>query len=173
MTRQAATYHASDGVEESLFAGSSLMPERRPAVPGLYSIDGGDPPSLEGRRCLSCGYVFFPPHAFGCEVCGALPERTEPMRLAGEGVLRSFAAVHRHGGETPLTVGEIGLDAGPTVRAALTGQGELAIGDRMRAVLWTAPAAGAQDEAVVELRFERAPGTADKTGTAAAPGATR
>lgn len=90
-----ATYHASVGVEENALTGGPLMPERRPAVPGLYSVDGGDPPSLEGRRCLDCGYVFFPPHAFGCEVCGALPDRTEPVKLAGVGVLpRSPPCTH-------------------------------------------------------------------------------
>ena len=78
-----------------------------------------------GRRCADCGYVFFPPHDFGCEACGALPERTEPTVLAGAGVLRSFATVHRHGGpsiEAPFVVGEIALDAGPMVRAVIAGE---------------------------------------------------
>lgn len=158
------------------------MPERRPAVPGLYSIDDGDSPPLEGRRCLDCGYLFFPPHGFGCEACGALPERVERAALEGAGVLRSLAVVHRHGGggiEAPFTVGEIALDAGPMVRAVLTGSEALAIGDRVRSVLCavTAPAGGrgddrglwsrtvnagagggAGEEAVekVELRFEKA-----------------
>jgi uncharacterized OB-fold protein len=159
------------------------MAERRPAVPGLYAIDDGGSPSLYGRRCLDCGYVFFPPHAFGCEVCGALPERTEPIALAGRGVLRSFAVVHRHGGGdagTPLIVGEIALDAGPTVRAVLHGGEELAIGDRMRSVLWPAPSPGTAEEKI-ELRFEKAAGAAENrgadtraaesTGTAKNPGA--
>ena len=151
------------------------MPERRPAVPGLYAIDDGDSPSLDGRRCRDCGYVFFPPHAFGCEVCGALPERTEPIALAGKGVLRSFAVVHRHGGgdaETPLIVGEIALDAGPTVRAVLQGREEPRIGDRMRAVLWSASPPGAQEE-IVELRFERASSTAGNLGADTGAGETR
>jgi uncharacterized OB-fold protein len=128
-------------------------------VPGLYSLDSGDFPSLLARRCADCGYVFFPPHAFGCEVCGALPERTEPTRLAAVGVLRSFATVHRHGGagiEAPFVVGEIALDAGPMVRAVIAGEHELRIGDRMRALLWTTPASSASGdrEEKVELRFE-------------------
>jgi uncharacterized OB-fold protein len=142
------------------------MPERRPAVSGLYAIDDGDSPSLDGRRCRDCGYVFFPPHAFGCEVCGALPERTEPLKLAGAGVLRSFVVVHRHGGgdlESPLTVGEIALDAGPMVRAVLQAHPQLAIGDRMRAVLWPAASSGASEEKI-ELRFERAPDAAGSAG---------
>ena len=126
-----------------------------------------DPPSLDGRHCLECGYVFFPPHAFGCEVCGALPERTEPMKLAGKGVLLSFAVVHRHAGgsiEGPFTVGEIALDAGPVVRAVLEGrEEELAIGQRMRAVLWAAPSPGTQQE-TVELRFEKVPDAGQSTG---------
>jgi uncharacterized OB-fold protein len=147
------------------------MAERRPAVPGLYAIEDGDSPSLNGRRCRDCGYVFFPPHTFGCEVCGALPERTEPIALAGTGVLRSFAVVHRHGGGdagTPLVVGEVALDAGPTVRAVLHGGEELAIGDRMRSVLWPAVSPGTAEE-TIELRFEKAPGTAESPS--AGPGA--
>jgi uncharacterized OB-fold protein len=106
--------------------------------------------------------VFFPPHAFGCEVCGALPERTEPAELDAVGVLRSFATVHRHGGtgiEAPFVVGEIALDAGPMVRAVIAGGHELRIGDRVRALLWTVPASGASgdQEQKVELRFEPAP----------------
>lgn len=155
------------------------MPERRPAVPGLYDLDAGDPPPLLGRRCEDCGYLFFPPHAFGCEVCGALPERIETVRLAGVGVVRSLAVVHRHGGSTieaPFTVGEIALDGGPMVRAVLIGPGQFAIGDRVRSVLWTVrPVAargednalwsrtvagdgvGAEDVESVDLRFEKAP----------------
>jgi uncharacterized OB-fold protein len=137
----------------------------RPPVSGLYSIDASGSPSLHGRRCRDCGYVFFPPHDFGCEVCGALPERTDSMMLAGHGVLRAFAVVHRHGGggAGPFTVGEIALDAGPTVRAVLRSGDALAIGDRMRATLWTAPAAGSEE--LVELRFEPSAG-AERTGNA-------
>lgn len=135
-----------------------LMSPRRPAVPGLYSIDDGESPSLQGRRCRDCGYVFFPPHDFGCEACGAAPERVQPAALAGAGELRSFAVVHRHGGagiEVPFTVGEIALDDGPMVRAVIAGQGELRIGDRMRTRLLVTPA-GAEPDEKVELRFERA-----------------
>jgi uncharacterized OB-fold protein len=124
--------------------------------------------------------VFFPPHDFGCEACGAIPARVEPMALAGAGVLRSMAVVHRHGGssiQAPFTVGEIALDAGPMVRAVLVGDGPFAIGDRVRSTLWSAPArtapppgddrglwsrtvsteaGGATDtQPRVELRFER------------------
>jgi uncharacterized OB-fold protein len=119
------------------------MSPRRPAVPGLYSIDDGDSPALHGRRCRDCGWVFFPPHDFGCESCGALPERVEPAVLGGTGELRSFAVVHRHGGagiEVPFTVGEIVLDDGPMVRAVIVADGGLAIGDRMRTRLVTVPA---------------------------------
>jgi hypothetical protein len=57
-------------------------------------------------------------------------------------------------------VGEIALDAGPTVRAVLRGREELAIGDRMRSVLWPASSPGAPEE-IIELRFEKAPGTVE------------
>jgi uncharacterized OB-fold protein len=119
------------------------MPAAAPAPSPLFSVEPGRPPSLHGRRCSACGYVFFPPHDFGCESCGALPERVESMALAGAGVLRSVAVVHRHGGssiQAPFSVGEIALDDGPMVRAVLVGDGPFAIGDRVRSRLWSVQA---------------------------------
>jgi len=146
------------------------MSPRRAAVPGLYPIDDGDSPPLLGRRCRECGYVFFPPHDFGCESCGAPPERVEPAVLAGAGELRSVAVVHRHAGagiEVPFTVGEIALDDGPIVRAVIAGSDPPRIGDRVRTRLVITPAsggppatgaatAGDEPDEKVELRFERA-----------------
>src|SRR5262245_4531150 len=120
----------------------SPMPEPGPARTPLFTVDAGEAPSLLGRRCADCGYVFFPPHDFGCEACGALPQRVEALALAGAGVLRSVAVVHRHGGSSilaPFTVGEIALDAGPMVRAVLVGDERFVIGDRVRSKLWTVP----------------------------------
>lgn len=105
---------------------------------------------LNGGCCRACGYVFFPPQSYGCEVCGAGPEKLEPKSLRGEGVLSSFATVNLHqdkGIETPFTVGVIVLDDGPAIRAVLTHKTDagLKIGDRMRAVIVAAD----------ELRFAR------------------
>jgi uncharacterized OB-fold protein len=125
------------------------MPESSPAPSPLFTVEAGKPPALLGRRCADCGYVFFPPHDFGCDACGALPERVEAMALAGRGLLRSVAVVHRHGGsniEAPFTVGEIALDAGPVVRAVLVGPGPFSIGDRVRSMLWSVSARAAPSE---------------------------
>ena len=122
----------------------------------LYS--GSAEPTLNGARCRACGYVFFPPQWYGCEVCGAGKEQLESRSLAGYGKLSSFATVHLHQGkgiEAPFTVGVIVLDDGPAIRAVLTEKTDagLKIGDRMRAVL-----VAADDESnapVNELRFAK------------------
>ena len=130
------------------------------AQPGLYTAD--DAPQLSGGRCKKCDYVFFPPQSYGCEFCGATPDQLEPVALAGEGKLHSFATVHVHqdrsgkGLQAPFTVGVIVLDAGPAVRAILTERTDagLRIGDRMHSV----PAPVGVNEAgkqIVELRFTK------------------
>ena len=123
----------------------------------LYS--GSAEPALNGARCSACGYVFFPPQWYGCEVCGAGKEQLESKSLAGHGKLSSFATVHLHQGkgiEAPFTVGVVVLDDGPAIRAMLTEKTDagLKIGDRMRAVL----VAAADDESnapMNELRFAK------------------
>ncbi|MGO9450908.1 MAG: Zn-ribbon domain-containing OB-fold protein [Candidatus Binataceae bacterium] len=128
------------------------------AQPTLYDPGNGTP-VLKGRRCNSCGYVFFPPQNYGCEKCGAAGDNLAPMALAGRGTLHSFAIVHRHRDErvpVPFTVGVIILDDGPALTSVLTAAAaeEPKIGERMSAVL--APlrkdVTGRQ---MVELRFER------------------
>ncbi len=106
----------------------------------LFSTPLDGPPELNGARCRRCGYVFFPPQFYGCEVCGAWGDDLQPMALKGGGVLSSFATVHLHQGkgiEAPFTVGVILLDDGPAIRAILTQKTDagLKIGDRMRAQL--------------------------------------
>ena len=138
------------------------MPSRVAAQPELYSANAETPPALNGGRCQVCGYVFFPPQHYGCEACGAPPEKLEAVSLLGAGVLHSFATVHLHqskGIEAPFTVGVIVLDDGPTTRALLTARTDegLKIGDRVESVL--APA-GVDDDGkeVVELRFAKVGG---------------
>lgn len=135
------------------------MPETIAAPPELYSASPDGIPKLNGGRCIACGYVFFPPQSYGCEICGASGDQLAPLALKGEGVLRSFATVHLYQGkgiEAPFTVGVILLDDGPAVRALLIQKTDagLKIGDRMRTVLVGAVpdegGAGAN-----ELRFTR------------------
>jgi len=133
------------------------MPEATASQSNLYSAAPN--PTLNGGHCRACGYVFFPPQNYGCESCGAPPEKLEPKSLKGEGVLSSFATVNLHLGkgiEPPFTVGVIVLDDGPAIRAVLTHKTDqgLKIGDRMRAVV----VAGADDDSGApanELRFAR------------------
>ncbi len=136
------------------------MPEQStPTTPNSDLYSGSPEPTLNGAQCRACGYVFFPPQWYGCEVCGAGIEQLESKSLAGRGKLSSFATVHLHQGkgiEAPFTVGVIVLDDGPAIRAVLTEKTDagLKIGDRMRAVL----VAAADDESnaqVNELRFAK------------------
>jgi uncharacterized OB-fold protein len=136
------------------------MPDQVLAQPALYTAE--EAPKLNGGRCKSCGYVFFPPQSYGCEFCGAFSDQLEPVALIGAGTLHSFATVHLHqdrssgGLKAPFTVGVIVLDDGPAVRSILTVPTDegLRIGDRMHSVL--APA-GVNDEGkqIVELRFAK------------------
>ncbi|MHB8382024.1 MAG: Zn-ribbon domain-containing OB-fold protein [Candidatus Binataceae bacterium] len=132
------------------------MPE--PAPSELYSMPPDGIPKLNGGRCCACGYVFFPPQSYGCEICGSSGDQLQPFALKGDGVLRSFATVHLHQGkgiEAPFTIGVILLDDGPAVRAILTQKTDagLRIGERMHTAIVRASA----DEggSANELRFTR------------------
>jgi uncharacterized OB-fold protein len=136
------------------------MPNRTAVQPELYSPDSNDNPPLNGGKCRACGYVFFPPQRYGCESCGAPPEKLDAVQLAGRGTLHSYATVHLHMGkdiETPFTIGLIVLDDGPAVSSTLTNRTDegLAIGDRMKSVLVTTATDQEGNEAV-ELRFAKA-----------------
>ena len=78
-----------------------------------------DVPALNGTRCARCGRAYFPPIGVGCEICGAPPEDLLPTTVAGTGTIHALAQVHLHHGapETPFTIAEIALDAGPLIRA--------------------------------------------------------
>jgi len=135
------------------------MPDRKAVHSELYSPDSTDNPSLNGGKCRACGYVFFPPQRYGCESCGAPPEKLDAVQLAGRGRLHSYATVHLHQGkdiEAPFTIGLIVLDDGLAIRSVLINRTDagLAIGDRMSSVL---VAAGTDQEGyeMVDLRFAR------------------
>ena len=135
------------------------MPDSNSTESTLYSASPSATPTLNGGRCRTCGYVFFPPQSYGCEYCGAPSEQLEPKSLRGEGVLSSFATVHLHQGkgiEAPFTVGLIVLDDGPAIRAILTQKTDdgLKIGDRMGAAIVPA-AVEEEDSRADELRFAK------------------
>jgi uncharacterized protein len=137
------------------------MPNRKAIQSELYAAKASDHPSLNGGKCRACGYVFFPPQRYGCELCGAPPEELDATQLSGRGWLHSYATVHLHQGkdiETPFTVGLILLDDGPAIRSILTNRTAacFAVGDRMASVLVTAGIDSDGDE-LVELRFAKAP----------------
>lgn len=124
----------------------------------LYSLP--DSPKgvakLKGRRC-DCGYTFFPPQDYGCEACGAGPEKLSPVDLSGRGVLESFVTVHKHRFGTPkppFCVGTIRLDDGPSIVALLACADEegLAIGQTVQAIMVDAGQESGGD-AVVECQF--------------------
>ena len=136
------------------------MPIHTAVHPELYSPDPADNPSLSGGKCRACGYVFFPPQRYGCESCGAPPEKLDAVQLAGRGTLHSYATVHLYMGkdiEAPFTIGLIILDDGPAIRSTLTNRTDagLAIGDRMKSVL-VAASTDREGNETVELRFAKA-----------------
>lgn len=136
------------------------MPNRKAVHPELYSPEGDGDPALVGGKCRVCGHVFFPPQSYGCESCGAPPDRLETVQLRGRGRLHSYATVHLYQGsdiEAPFTIGQIVLDDGPAIRATLTNRTDegIAIGDRMKSVL-VATGTDQQGIELVELRFAKA-----------------
>lgn len=92
---------------------------RTAAHPKLYRVDHS-PPTLIGSRCGNCNATFFPPLGIGCEVCGNTELASVDIPAAG--TLHSVATVHLHANDkvqTPFTVGEVSLDAGPLTRALM------------------------------------------------------
>jgi len=141
-------------------AREAIMPNRTAVHPELYSPDSTGNPSLNGGKCRACGYVFFPPQRYGCESCGAPPEKLEAVQLGGRGRLHSYATVHLYQGrdiEAPFTIGLIVLDDGPAISSTLTNRTDegLAIGDRMKSVL-VAAGTDPQGNEMFELRFAKA-----------------
>lgn len=138
--------------------------------PSLYATDGTaavpDHPSLKGGKCASCGYVFFPFQAYGCEVCGQSGAALQPLALSGAGTLIASAKVHIHSPRAPaekdvkplaapFTIGSIKLDDGPTVRTLLVDIDESSLkpGQRMVTKLVSV---GSDARPIVDLRFTAA-----------------
>ncbi len=126
--------------------------------PDLYRETAGDSVELLGIKCSTCGFVAFPRQRYGCERCGAAGEALADVELSSDGTLASYATVHMHQAKTiaaPFVIGEIALDAGPTVRATMVEADDAAmrIGARVRGRLHPAPAPPDGGAAKLELRF--------------------
>jgi uncharacterized OB-fold protein len=132
---------------------------RTAAHPDLYD-PATQTPTLAGSRCGACGRIAFPPVTIGCDVCGAEQISLETVDLETVGRLYSFATVHLHRGdlETPFTIGEIQLEAGPLIRATMApNQPDLRIGQQVHAI-WRVTDVDDQGHEVVEPVFETAQG---------------
>lgn len=126
--------------------------------PDLYRSAPGDSVELLGMKCSSCGYVAFPRQRYGCEKCGATGDALKEVELGSTGTLASFATVHMHQAKSiaaPFVIGEISLDAGPTVRATMVEATDdaMRIGARVTGRLFPAPAAPDTAANKFELRF--------------------
>ena len=124
----------------------------------LLTVDAAGRPLLLGMACRKCGHVAFPEQSYGCEKCGET-EGIESRALPCSGVLSSFATVNLHRPERinpPFIIGEVRLDAGPTIRITMREASEenLAIGMSVHGVLFkfTDP----KGEEYTELRFTTA-----------------
>lgn len=111
-------------------------------------------PHLLGQQCRTCSTIAFPPNPHGCERCGAPPAELLEHPLEGRGRLTAFATTHlppRKDMAAPFTVGVIKLDAGPVIRALMTGptSDALAVGDAVQAQIITT------DKGARQLRFEQ------------------
>lgn len=135
----------------STFDGVATSRARYPQLMRL-----GDPPTIVGHECRSCGRRAFPPDPFACERCGADVDQLSPIELVAEGTIHAVATVHRHHHprpETPFTVATIVLDDGITLKAILDGDVSMAtVGARVVGV--TVPWETADDGTeIVDLRF--------------------
>lgn len=79
---------------------------------------------LSGRICQRCELLTIPGEPYACERCGAPHEEHVDTECDSAGMIRAIAVVHRHARKepaTPFTIVEVALDAGPVIRAQLTG----------------------------------------------------
>jgi uncharacterized OB-fold protein len=107
---------------------------RTAAQSGLYDLQA-DRPVLTGVRCASCGHIAFPPHALGCESCGATEDSLTLVPLSARGVVHSYAQVqHQATDGARYTVLEIVLADGPLIRAIAADDESPSIGQPVRAI---------------------------------------
>jgi uncharacterized OB-fold protein len=95
---------------------------------------------LSGRTCRRCELLTIPGEPYACERCGAPHEEHVDTECDSAGRIRAIAVVHRHARKepaTPFTIVEVELDAGPVIRAQLTGSqlASASIGNRVAGTL--------------------------------------
>lgn len=114
------------------------MATRISKYPQLFSLPGDleTVPSLNGRYCKECGHVTFPPQDFGCEKCGAGPEKLELKILQGRGVLLRSATAYDKGNPA-FVVASIKLVDGPVIEGIMNCEvdAELKVGLPVEALL--------------------------------------
>lgn len=142
------------------------MTQPRLLKPALYRREGTETapeqPALLGTRC-ECGYVHFPPQAYGCEQCGRHGAALGEVALGGHGTVTSAATVHIHNARTdddvqplqaPFTVVTVQLEDGPRVRGLLADDSSDVIpGVRVRTTMVDV---GRNGHAILDLRFTAA-----------------
>jgi uncharacterized OB-fold protein len=126
--------------------------------PDLYREARGDSVELLGLKCSKCGYVAFPRQRYGCEKCGATADSLLDVELTASGTLVSYAKVHMHQAKAiaaPFVIGEVTLDAGPTIRATMVEATDdaMQIGARVAGRLFPVPALPDAPSDKLELRF--------------------
>jgi len=119
----------------------------------VAASDAAESPRLRARRC-ACGYVFHPPHAFGCERCGRSGEETAPIEIDAAGVLTAFATVHVHPKlPVPFVLARVALDDGPALDVWIEGaEASLRLGQRVRGSL-VSGGTNEAGETLFDLRF--------------------
>lgn len=89
--------------------------------PDLVTLDGSNPDEVKlcAGRCAACDFLFFPPHPYSCERCGAPASQIARIALPARGSVRATALIHRTSDGVPTAVASIQLDAGPVLRGVL------------------------------------------------------
>lgn len=122
-----------------------------------YQEKEGSLPVLFVGTC-KCGHKYFPPHLFGCEVCGAGSESLNIIEFPAKGRLIAYTSAHIHfrsDGQKPLFVGRILLENGPAIVAGIDVKEEKDIQD-CEAVTGKLIEIGVNDkgEKIVDLYFK-------------------
>ena len=99
-------------------------------------------PFLAVLRCGSCGKLTYPASAYGCQYCGAEPERGMVEQVPSLGTLRNYVTVHAplvRDMPPPFVVGEVEFAEGMREEVLLdvTSESELAPGMTVMGVIRT------------------------------------
>ena len=94
-------------------------------------------PQLAAVKCARCGFVDFPPQAYGCRQCGAHGADLARLEILAAGTVVSRAEVYAQEktGQAPSMVAAVRLDAGPAIRVIMRPGESPAIGDAVEGVL--------------------------------------